>query len=402
MVKKLIGGLLGKKEGKDSPKEQKNGEDVPDELPPLVEETLANQPPKEEPKEKPQDRPPEGSQEKKQEVPKEEPEDDEILKDFEAYKKEFKETEDKKEVPKEEIAPNSEKKELDKKNIGPKKPEEPTLTSEEPYGFFSELLSITKKQGINESVLKQDLSKRMKEYWYFHPQKKERTKGKDQLQTDLIAEIEKLKRLEERWLAQKRFIEEDKRILAEKEREIKTKTEGLKKILTQISFYNDVPENKHFWLNNGMVAKNIHELISLLEVIDNNTFNHHVNEKGNDFSFWIGNVVGNHDLAAKVAGSRTKEEMMVILENASMGDVYEIEPEKFFRMKDGKVLKDLKELLFALRDCSHDTFNAHKNHKGNDFSDWIRHAFRNDYLAGRIQIAKTKEEAVAVLEDFFG
>ena len=400
MVKQFIKGLLGKKE-------EKSTEEVPDELPALVEDTLEKK--KEEPKE-----------EKKQEgTPKEEStkegEEDDLLKEFKKYKEDFKEKEEEpqekeeaaekeEEEPQveseEELQPLVKEEKVEKKDALPLMGQH-KLEKEEERGFFSELLSITKEQGINESILKQDLFKRMKDHWYFHPQEKEKFKNREQLQQNLFSELSQLKRLEERWTAQKKFIEEDKRILLEKEREIETKTEELQKILNQLDFYNDVPTDKHFLLNNGMVAKNLHELMNLIEVIDDKAFNYHVNKKRNDFGEWIKDVVRNEELAKKVGAAKTREEMLVILENASMGNIYGIDPEKYFRMNNGRVINGIKELIFVLKEINEQVFRSHVNNERNDFSAWIRDTFKNDYLADKLQTIKSKEDTIRVLEDFF-
>ena len=408
MVKQFIKGLLGKKEEKAAGKEEKSTEEVPDELPPLVEDTLKKE------EEKPAESKEKPTETKGKESAKEE-EDDDLLREFRKYKEEFKEKEGKpqekeeaaekeEEEPQveseEELQPAVKEQKAEKKDTPPLI-EQHKLEKEEERGFFSELLSITKEQGINESILKQDLFKRMKDHWYFYPQEKGKFKNREKLQQDLFDELSQLKRLEERWIAQKKFIEEDKRILLEKEREIEAKTEELQKVLNQLNFYKDAPSDNYFWLNNGMVAKNLHELMGLLEVIDDKTFYHHVKDKKNDFSHWIKNVVRNEELAKKVNFAKTRKEALVILENASMGDIYGIGPENYFNLNNGGVIKDIKELLFALKEIDDKTFKSHVNEKRNDFSFWIRDVFKNDYLADRLQLVGSKEGTIKILEDFY-
>jgi len=443
MVKELIKGLLGKKgdsaakEGNPPPKEEKKEDEVPDELPALAEDTVAAEEkpaekeaskeaekPAEDKKEEPKgaEKPAEDKKEepKGAEKPAEEKEEkddkgDDLLKQFEEYKEEFKggkkETKEKpaaekkeaKEKPAEKEAP----KEAKEKPVGHKKEAAAEYTElkkelpEDERGFFSELLSITKKYGVNEGILNQDLLKRMKDHWYYHQHEKGTNKNRDQLQKSLLEELLRLKRAEERWITQKRFIEEDKRILLEKEREIEIKTKEVQKILNQLSFYYDVPPYQNFWLNNGMSAKNLHELMDLLDVIDDKTFNHHLNGRRNDFSHWIRDVVKDEGLAKKVSLARTREELLVILENASVGNNYIIDPDSYFKLGNGEVIKDIRELLFTLRNISNSEFREHVNNKRNDFSMWVRHAFKNDYLADKLQAAKSKEDMVGVLEDFF-
>ncbi|MEA2038178.1 MAG: hypothetical protein U9O94_11835, partial [Nanoarchaeota archaeon] len=283
MVKKFIKGILGKNEDKPASEESKSDNDVPDELPALAEDTMEEEKKEEKPEEKPvseekkeapaelpaiDEKKPEEKAEKKEE-PKED--NDDLLNEFKKYKEDFKGDGEKKEV----SAPKEVEKSVDAPHEEPiKEPKEGisnnihelaegTNKLEDETGFFSELLSVVKNQGINDSILNQDLLKRMKDHWYFHPKEKIKSENKDKLSGELLNKLSELKRAEERWIAQKRFIEDDKRILTEKERDIETKTEELHKILNQLRFYEPASEEAAFWFDNGMVAKNLHELMNL-------------------------------------------------------------------------------------------------------------------------------------------
>ena len=342
MVKALIKGLFTKKEGKDKATEGKNSEEVPDELPPLAEELMEklSSGSKEETIEKPK----EGQKEAKIELQEEEPEGQS------AQEQDIGEIiEDKEEAGNlgkpekfEGLKPISAKKE-DYPKKEPKEEEIEKAAVEQPEpddekSFFSDILSITKNQGISEKILSQDLYKRMKDYWHYHPSSS-RLKNKEKLEQEILYELAQLKKLEERWLTQKRFLEEDRRILLEKERDIKTNTEKLQKVLNQLKFYKDVEPKHYFWLENGAIVKNIHELMNLLEVIDNETFNKHVNKSKNDFINWVRNSVGEKELAEKLGKAKTREEMAVILENALSGNIDLISPENYFRMGNGMVIR---------------------------------------------------------------
>ncbi|MFH1316125.1 MAG: hypothetical protein ABII01_01275 [Candidatus Woesearchaeota archaeon] len=391
MVKKFFTGLLKKKEEAPAIKE-----DVPDELPSLAEDTIKEEEPA-------GDKPKEREEGKEKEEPDEEKESDEgIPDDFPPLEDEKPPEEEKtvKELGKigkdKKVEQSEDKKEPIQHHL-----EKPKAGTEMDKGFFSELLSVVEEKGINEGILRQDFSKRMKDYWYFHPQEKGKTKSKEHLEHGLFEQLHQLKRLEERWVAQKKFLEEDKIILLEQERGINAKTEELQRILNQLEFYKDVSPDKCFVMKNGMTSKNLHELMSLVEVIDNDTFNHHISKGRNDFSDWIKHVVGNEELAKKVSAVKTREEMLMILENASIGNIYLTDPEKYFRMKDGRVIRDIKELFHNLKEINDSTFELHVNKKRNDFSTWIRDVFKNDYLADKLLSVKSKDETINILDDFF-
>jgi hypothetical protein len=63
----------------------------------------------------------------------------------------------------------------------------------------------------------------------------------------------------------------------------------------------DVSEyNQSFWFNNGAVAKNIYELVNIIESCDKSVFEYHVNSEKNDFYNWVLNILGDEILAKRV------------------------------------------------------------------------------------------------------
>lgn len=60
-------------------------------------------------------------------------------------------------------------------------------------------------------------------------------------------------------------------------------------------------------------------------------------------------------------------------------------PDQFaFFVSDGKVVKNLKELVKALGEISEDAFRHHANKEKNDFSNWIKDVMSYNDLAGNI------------------
>ena len=58
-----------------------------------------------------------------------------------------------------------------------------------------------------------------------------------------------------------------------------------------VSVLKDVKQENCFWVNNGPIVRNIYELVSALQNMDNKTFAYHVNKDKNDFSAWVGGVL---------------------------------------------------------------------------------------------------------------
>lgn len=74
-------------------------------------------------------------------------------------------------------------------------------------------------------------------------------------------------------------------------------------------YLGDVPEENKFYLQNGNVLKNVEDLLVELQCMDEGTFNHHVNPQKNDFYNWIAGSIKDVQLADKIKGVNTKEEL---------------------------------------------------------------------------------------------
>lgn len=68
-----------------------------------------------------------------------------------------------------------------------------------------------------------------------------------------------------------------------------------------------------FFLADGTIIKNIKELIFMLDDLPEWVFKHHVNDQKNDFASWIRNVLGDQNLAEKISGVKSSEEMKKII-----------------------------------------------------------------------------------------
>lgn len=83
--------------------------------------------------------------------------------------------------------------------------------------------------------------------------------------------------------------------------------------------------------------------------------------------------------------------------NAS-GRVIDAKPEHYFRLRDGRVVKNLSELVEALRNMSDDVFRHHVNSDRNDFYNWIRDIFKDGVLAHRVRNSRTQQKMASVIE----
>ena len=70
-----------------------------------------------------------------------------------------------------------------------------------------------------------------------------------------------------------------------------------------------------------------------------------------------------------------------------------------FILADGRVLKDIKELAFALSDMADEVFWHHVNDARNDFAYWIEDTLKNSELAEDVKKVKDKWNAqLAILK----
>jgi len=68
-----------------------------------------------------------------------------------------------------------------------------------------------------------------------------------------------------------------------------------------------------------------------------------------------------------------------------------IPAEKFFYVRDGRVLRSLHELPDALRTMSQETFEHHVTPDRNDFYNWATDGFQHSSLARKIKSSKTRD-----------
>jgi len=71
---------------------------------------------------------------------------------------------------------------------------------------------------------------------------------------------------------------------------------------------SDVAADKVFWCHDGRVMKNLDELGAALREMSEDTFLYHVTVDRNDFSKWVEDVFGDHELSAVLKNSSTRSQ----------------------------------------------------------------------------------------------
>ena len=80
-------------------------------------------------------------------------------------------------------------------------------------------------------------------------------------------------------------------------------------------YLSDVPQEQSFWVNSGVVLRNLEDLANTLPDMNDDVFRHHVNKEKNDFSNWIGDVVGDKLLANDLRSSKNKDSALKKVRN---------------------------------------------------------------------------------------
>ena len=79
---------------------------------------------------------------------------------------------------------------------------------------------------------------------------------------------------------------------------------------------SDCPQGLEFWTCHGTIIKNIYELHDTIQGLNEYAFRYHVNKDNhkNDFAEWIIDVLGDSELAHKLAGVLDKKKYLSIIE----------------------------------------------------------------------------------------
>lgn len=70
----------------------------------------------------------------------------------------------------------------------------------------------------------------------------------------------------------------------------------------------------------------------------------------------------------------------------------DVNPEHNFWVSDGSILKNINDLLSALKKMKKNVFQAHVNKEKNDFANWINDIIKDEKLAKEISKIKEKKK----------
>ena len=92
-----------------------------------------------------------------------------------------------------------------------------------------------------------------------------------------------------------------------KKKEIKKKKTEKKNIL------KDANSNHYFFVQDGIVLKNVLDLSKQLDKMTDEVFRHHVNEIKNDFAIWIKDIFKEEKLAKELLKTINKDKTQIIM-----------------------------------------------------------------------------------------
>lgn len=78
---------------------------------------------------------------------------------------------------------------------------------------------------------------------------------------------------------------------------------------------NIVEEEKFLTLRNGMIAKCVRDLSTIMQFIDTDTYDFHVGNSKNDFADWIESAHKNTELAKSMRRVQNRDEMRLLLDS---------------------------------------------------------------------------------------
>jgi len=169
--------------------------------------------------------------------------------------------------------------------------------------------------------------------------------------------------------------------------------------------------NMQFKTIDGSTLKNLIELALYLKACETDSFKHHVSREHNHFSNWVEHSVLDKDLANEMSLVLDKNPMRIIvmkrvnvlvhhatrtprgrefarmvLEDAQL-------PEEHFMSNDGRLVRNLWELLEFLENSHDRVFAYHVSPGRNDLYDWVSEVLLDFELADRILRVSERQEA---------
>jgi hypothetical protein len=188
------------------------------------------------------------------------------------------------------------------------------------HSYFKELeKKFVEDKEISHKHFSDDLISKMKEYHeskikgevYFFNEKD----SDDHVYKHLL----ELKELESEWSVRFREFEAAKELLIDKEKEIESKVQTFKKVFEdgeRFKLFNKRCDKEvAFRLENGHLLRSLQDLVNELNTMSDEVFYHHVNAERNDFEAWIRYVFNSKNVADKISGFKSRQDIIFSLNN---------------------------------------------------------------------------------------
>ncbi|MBD3203937.1 DUF87 domain-containing protein [Candidatus Woesearchaeota archaeon] len=103
---------------------------------------------------------------------------------------------------------------------------------------------------------------------------------------------------------------------------------------------------------------------------------------------------------AKQGNQEKTENQKQNTESEKEPDLYNIKipPENYFKLSDGRIIKNISELKDILRILDDNIFYSHVSGDKNDFANWIRAIYKSDSLGDKLAGAKSKQDMIEIIK----
>ncbi|MFH1849927.1 MAG: DUF5752 family protein, partial [archaeon] len=150
------------------------------------------------------------------------------------------------------------------------------------------------------------------------------------------------------------------------------------------------------------IIRSLHELIDMLETMDEDTFHFHVNESKNDFANWIRGVLGDEDLAQRISDARTRDAVISVIESVPVrmakDSLIDAPKPSEYLVLGGVLVRDLYELLDALREMSDQTFAKYVDDRHNMIASRLIKLDKNGLVANKLAECTSRTDMISLLE----
>jgi hypothetical protein len=168
------------------------------------------------------------------------------------------------------------------------------------------------------------------------------------------------------------------------------------------------PEAKCFEFSSGRKIKSLYDLKVALTEESEDVIVEHLKEGKNDIADWVGNVLGDNELADDLRHYDHRWGLIVSLERHMMRSLSLpsyvakrwLKPAEIsFTFVSGQLFKSLEELLSMLKEVSDDTIAFHRERVPNDISKWMMDIIGDYQLAELIEESSNRIQMIHFVED---